>query len=224
MKLNDFVARCHGTAVTKGWWEKPRPKTELYMLMVSEIAEASECVRKDEPPLHFGINTFSGAPANLLTKRGDKFYFIKADPAFNTGKPEGETVELADLLIRLGDYIGSKGWDLQAMIEDLHPEFRNRTINGITQAALNNPKDDSLSLLEDITLCSKLENHFGLVRLLVHGSHLAAGIANEKECLGGLFLFTAAYFAYNAWDLQEILTLKMNYNDTRSYRHGGKLA
>ena len=30
------------------------------------------------------------------------------------------------------------------------------------------------------------------------------------------------YFGYRKWDLEKLLTMKMQYNNTRSHRHGGK--
>jgi len=32
------------------------------------------------------------------------------------------------------------------------------------------------------------------------------------------------WFEFNGWDLEQVMELKHTYNQTRSYRHGGKLA
>lgn len=52
MNLNDYAKKCHNDNIK--WWQDPvtkkpieRNKGELFMLMVSEIAEAMEGVRKD---------------------------------------------------------------------------------------------------------------------------------------------------------------------------------
>lgn len=54
--LSDYVLRCHRASREAGWWtdlETGRPlvrnKGEMFMLMVSEIAEAMEGVRKNLP-------------------------------------------------------------------------------------------------------------------------------------------------------------------------------
>lgn len=41
--------RLHETAVEKGWWDKPRNDAELIALMHSELSEALEGLRKDNP-------------------------------------------------------------------------------------------------------------------------------------------------------------------------------
>lgn len=57
---------------------------EYIMLMVTELAEAAECVRRDQEPIWVD----------------------------EKGKPQGEAVELADVLMRLLNYCGHKGFDL----------------------------------------------------------------------------------------------------------------
>ena len=89
MKLNELTNRVHQQALAMGWHDKPRTALEIHMLIVSEVAEATEAVRNSEPD-----------------------FYIK-----ESGKPEGESVELADALIRILDYAGSKGWDMEKIID-----------------------------------------------------------------------------------------------------------
>lgn len=78
--LELFMTEVHQVAKEKGWWDVPH-KTDLecHMLMVAEIAEASEEVRKGSPVTYW-----------------------------NAGKPEGEAVELADCILRILDYAEHK--------------------------------------------------------------------------------------------------------------------
>lgn len=87
MQLNDLPKIAHAQAVKSGWWIEEKPPLEIHMLIVSEIAEATEAARKDHPPVYLDGN-----------------------------KPEGEAVELADAVIRIADYFGHRGWDLEQII------------------------------------------------------------------------------------------------------------
>lgn len=82
-------------AVSKGWWTTPRTPLEIHALIHSEIAEATEAVRKGEPHMWT-------APL----KEGEKI-----------GKPEGEAFELADAVIRIMDYFHHQNWPLAAAIQ-----------------------------------------------------------------------------------------------------------
>jgi NTP pyrophosphatase (non-canonical NTP hydrolase) len=57
--INSIAEYCNAQAIKAGWWHdlatgrpKERNKGELFMLMVSEIAEAMEGVRKDKMDDH----------------------------------------------------------------------------------------------------------------------------------------------------------------------------
>lgn len=88
--FNELGKRVHETAKSKGWYDKPREDGTYHMLIVSEIAEATESARKGEPG-----------------------FFID-----DKGKPEGQSVELADAIIRILDYCAFKGFDIDFAISE----------------------------------------------------------------------------------------------------------
>lgn len=89
MKLKELSKIAFRDACEKGWYDQnDRRPLEIHALIHSEISEATEAVRAEAP--HF-------------YRQG--------------AKPEGEAVELADAVIRIADYFGAKGWDLEAIVK-----------------------------------------------------------------------------------------------------------
>ena len=100
MTIDDLVHTVHAMAKDKGWYETKRSPLEAHMLMVSELSEATEEVRKGYPPMYI--------------EAGDKKVTNPAE--FDGAKPEGEAIELADAVIRIADYFGYRGWSLEEAI------------------------------------------------------------------------------------------------------------
>jgi NTP pyrophosphatase (non-canonical NTP hydrolase) len=96
VRINDFVKDAHEMAKEKGWWSPPKTPAEVHMLIVTEVAEATEAVRTD------GV-VWSG--------------FKEPMGYYGMAKPEGEAVELVDAVIRIADYFGYMGWDMEKIIE-----------------------------------------------------------------------------------------------------------
>lgn len=144
MNLNDYAQACH-TANAK-WWQDAntgepikRNKGELLALVHSEISECLEGERKskEEPCAHC---------ANLQTEyRGldlndGPIWFCKKCSREHTGPLLSELclmddklphrrmaeVELADTLIRIFDYAGEFGYDLQGAFEEKMEYNKNR--------------------------------------------------------------------------------------------------
>lgn len=82
----------HEWAKDKGWWDKDRDFLHLVALMHTELSEAVESWRNNEPAVH--------------TSEG------------NGGKPEGYMVELADCIIRIMDVAEHSGWDILHLAEE----------------------------------------------------------------------------------------------------------
>jgi NTP pyrophosphatase (non-canonical NTP hydrolase) len=92
MTLNEWVKEVHEVAKEKGWYNQRRSPLEVHMLIVSELAEATEACRSF---------------VDASSPKGWKDVH---------GKPEGEASELADALIRIMDYFGYQGWDLEEVV------------------------------------------------------------------------------------------------------------
>lgn len=109
MQLNPLVERAHAMAVEKGWWEDgDRPWREIFMLVVSEVAEATEEARRSRPAIYKTYHDDSG----------NAHYCPPGTPGFAPpSKPEGEAIELADVCIRIFDWCGRTKTNLDAALD-----------------------------------------------------------------------------------------------------------
>lgn len=94
--LNSLRDEIHNLAIEKGWWSAKegdcfnRTPLEIHALIHTEVAEATEEVRNGKPDEYRGED----------------------------GKPEGEAVELIDVVVRVLDYFGTKGWDADRIMRE----------------------------------------------------------------------------------------------------------
>jgi hypothetical protein len=200
MLWNELRDRSYAQAVKSGWWDTPRKTEELLMLMISELSEATEEVRNQRPALYQVRNEV--ASGHLVTP--DSAGWDHSEDR----KPEGIAVELVDVVIRIADWYGKNKRSLE---NDVH-----RLVTGNTLYDLNNVGQGHAWIkLEEKTLAF----FFNLTEQIC-----LAHAEEEYHRLGLVCWKISVYFAQRGWDLERVITLKMAYNATRPYRHGGKTA
>lgn len=125
MKLNEFAAEVHKNAVEHGFWDKPVSFGEIVALCHSELSEALEEYRKGRPMMWRKCMTSETDTPCLEDECGDW-----ADGACKlcclAPKPEGIAVELCDCILRILDYCGKEGIDIEAILEAKHAYNKGR--------------------------------------------------------------------------------------------------
>lgn len=101
--FNEIAKEIHQNAVEHGWWDEPRTFGEIVALCHSELSEALEELRTNRPMMYFvETNGF------VVTDMSERKY----------EKPEGIAVEMADCIIRILDWAGKEGLDMDAIIRE----------------------------------------------------------------------------------------------------------
>lgn len=115
--MEQLIERAHLMAKEKGFWESERNKSELLMLIVSELAEAMEALRKD----HFANKeAVAELYHDMEIHKYDEEFNIVAGPwkdNFETFIKSSFEDEIADVAIRLFDLCGGLGVDLAKHVE-----------------------------------------------------------------------------------------------------------
>ena len=109
MDLNELTKEIHSNAIEHGWWTENRSFGEIISLCHSELSEALEEYRNGHAVNEIYYNAVAGMDG------------INYSP-----KPEGIPVELADCIIRILDYCGHAGIDIQNAIQLKHKYNRTR--------------------------------------------------------------------------------------------------
>ena len=124
--LNELAKEIHENSVAHGWYEPPRSFGEIVALCHSELSEALEEYRAKKPMVYCaehkcGENE-SGDDMNVCLD----CYHKRAESDETMFKPEGIAVEMADCLIRILDWCGSEGVDIDEIVRIKNAYNRTR--------------------------------------------------------------------------------------------------
>lgn len=121
--LNSLCQKVHTYAKKQGWWERDRSQLEIHALLHSEISEATEEVRKGMPDVYQVRQALPGTKAapTIIEPHEDSYLnWSDMDEGETIPKPEGEAIEIVDVLIRAFDYSGRKNWKIGDLVAMKH--------------------------------------------------------------------------------------------------------
>lgn len=117
MEIKKLIKKSHEVAKEKGFWESERNVSEMLMLIVSELAEAQEALRKN----HYSDKVMAdGLLGDIELHKTDDEFNIMNGPwkaGFENNVKSTFEDEIADVAIRLFDLCGGLGIDLEKHIE-----------------------------------------------------------------------------------------------------------
>jgi hypothetical protein len=177
MLTNEKIAAIHANAVAHGFWEPGSEPTfgEYCAFIHEEISEAFSSWRNGEP-----------------------------DEYVKDGKPEGVWVELADVVIRIGDLFG------------------RYTVSIIENEYYETMYGDMVDLTRKIP-----SGKFAMAISSMHGLVSKAFACEDgKDAIRWLvntLMFVYAFADHNGIDLDAIIDRKCAYNATRPYKHGKRM-
>lgn len=117
MNLNELAKEAHQISVEHGWWEKEPSFGDLVALMHSELSEALEEYRAGRPMV-WHVCCFPDPETQRECEMNDRCKCNKETCKFRDRKPEGIAVELADCIIRILDWAGKEGMDMESIIRE----------------------------------------------------------------------------------------------------------
>ena len=115
--MKKLISQAHEMAKSKGFWDEERNTGELLMLVVSELSEGLEALRKDD---YADQSVVESLAQDLELDRTDEEFMLKAinwKTAFEQGVKSSFEDEMADVAIRLFDLCGGLNIDLEKHIE-----------------------------------------------------------------------------------------------------------
>lgn len=206
MKINEFAKEVHQNAVEHGWWDEPRTVGEIIALCHSELSEALEEYRAGRPMIWYQcLSTDDIVPCRQKEKCPDWLNGMCEIDAIEK-KPEGIAVELADCIIRVLDYMGKEGFDVDALLREAPKAVMCDVPVRVYAASLGDhiSRWHLLLSLAYACWCNSAGTHAAALRMAL----CICEIVEWAEEAGV--------------DMEMVLDIKHEYNKTRPYRHGGK--
>jgi len=136
LNLNDFAAEVHANAVAHGWWEREVEFPEIIAMITSELFEALALYRDNQSPTEiyylceysdgYDIDCSGSGKKCVGTAYDCDFDEDHATCKYRKKAPQGIPIEIADACLRLYDYVGRCGIDIDAAIKLKHDYNKTR--------------------------------------------------------------------------------------------------
>lgn len=112
MNLNEYTKKIHDNSVAHGWWDEERSFGDIVALCHSELSEALEEYRAGRP-MEWHECGLDGYPCESRNCECPS-----CGESMKIEKPEGIAVEMADCLIRILDWFGKEGLDVDRIVQE----------------------------------------------------------------------------------------------------------
>lgn len=180
-------------ATSKGWYETTRTRSQTYLLILSEVSEVIEDLRKGRKINWYGVREHVADSMETV--------WTKKPPEDYKGKVEGAPTELADVCIRITESSAHWGLDLDKAADTISKDF------------IDEHSDDPIfgRLMRVSYIISMAW------ALAQEGTH-----KEEAEWLKAALDILFKLSDESDLDLWRAIAIKMAYNQTRPHRHGGK--
>ncbi len=120
--INEWVRDIHENAVNHGFWDDERCFAETVALCHCELSEAVEEDRAGRPMVWHKCKKSNSPCTKCLSYEGDGV----CTESMIDDKPEGIAVEMADCIIRIFDWAGHAGIDLERVIAEKYEYNKGR--------------------------------------------------------------------------------------------------
>ena len=200
-KLNDLAKQIHENAKAKGFYDEPRNTGELFMLMVSELAEALEADREGRrADIDVYLDRLSVHP------EGEVYFF-------QSHIKDTLEDEIADVVIRVLDYCAFSNIVISHdLFDDIDDECNTENIGEYLLSITGSLFYASISA-KGIAL----QQDLGLYQQVI--TEEKEGLSMElHEAIAKLFRLAETL----GFGLLQHIELKMKYNATREHKHGKK--
>lgn len=185
--LLTLIPKCHEAAKAKGFWDVKPNRSQQLMLAISELSEALEGDRKGH---------YANLPGHLVDmenagpKSDSHFWITEFRRSFEATIKDSPADELADAYIRLCDFAGGFGLD----IEEVATEYE----------ALECPENFAEALLGITAIICMTDYELDMA----------------ERAVGMALAHIEALCVKRGIDLATHIDLKLRYNATRPAKHG----
>lgn len=193
-KIQELIGRAYGIAVTHGFHDEDRSNAHFLMLVISEIGEMVEADRKGlyaRVPMNR-----ENTPYDASVFHKDNVHFVESFADCVKDRLEDE---LADVCIRLFDYLGTRG---------IEPVILGLEDDGMFDAWK--------TLFGKNTVC---EQCFSLARII---TKVEEDTPNDEiaTIIGSALQWCYDFARFHAIDLPWHIDRKMDFNESRANKHG----